>query len=205
MNPTSATPVDRVELVAGYGVRWRAGGEGPVLVWAHDALACIDADDESPVVDFDVLSARHRLIRFDAIGGGTTSVSGTSMASPSAAGCAALLVEAGMTAPAAIEEVATQAGDRDLTPQLRTEKETELVFVDLARGRQRLGGSILAQVFEQIKAGEAATLNLIIKADVAGSVEVLRQQLEAVGTDEVQCRVIHAMVGQISVNRPRLR
>ena len=36
-----------------------------------------------------------------------------------------------------------------LTPRLRTEKETELVFVDLARGRQRLGGSILAQVFEQ--------------------------------------------------------
>ncbi len=38
---------------------------------------------------------------------------------------------------------------RTLTPQLRTERETDLVFVDLARGRQRLGGSILAQVFEQ--------------------------------------------------------
>jgi phosphoribosylformylglycinamidine synthase len=36
-----------------------------------------------------------------------------------------------------------------LTPQLRTERETELLFIDLAPGRQRLGGSILAQVFGQ--------------------------------------------------------
>jgi phosphoribosylformylglycinamidine synthase len=36
-----------------------------------------------------------------------------------------------------------------LTPRLRTERETELIFVDLAAGRRRLGGSILAQVFDQ--------------------------------------------------------
>ncbi len=36
-----------------------------------------------------------------------------------------------------------------LTPQLHTERETELTFIDLAGGRERLGGSILAQVFEQ--------------------------------------------------------
>jgi phosphoribosylformylglycinamidine synthase len=36
-----------------------------------------------------------------------------------------------------------------LTPRLRTERKTDLVFVDLAGGRRRLGGSILAQVFEQ--------------------------------------------------------
>jgi phosphoribosylformylglycinamidine synthase len=39
---------------------------------------------------------------------------------------------------------------RALTPQLRTDSgETELVLVDLGRGRNRLGGSILAQVFGQ--------------------------------------------------------
>jgi phosphoribosylformylglycinamidine synthase len=38
-----------------------------------------------------------------------------------------------------------------LTPQLRTDAgDTELVLVDLGRGRNRLGGSILAQVFSQI-------------------------------------------------------
>src|SRR5438128_12538915 len=39
---------------------------------------------------------------------------------------------------------------RTLTPQLRTDSgETELVFLDLGRGRNRLGGSILAQVLSQ--------------------------------------------------------
>jgi phosphoribosylformylglycinamidine synthase len=36
-----------------------------------------------------------------------------------------------------------------LTPQLRTERQTDLLFVDLAGGAQRLGASILAQVFGQ--------------------------------------------------------
>ncbi|MGD8897234.1 MAG: phosphoribosylformylglycinamidine synthase [Acidobacteriota bacterium] len=38
---------------------------------------------------------------------------------------------------------------RTLTPRLRTEPPTDLVFIDLAGARERLGGSILAQVFEQ--------------------------------------------------------
>jgi phosphoribosylformylglycinamidine synthase len=38
-----------------------------------------------------------------------------------------------------------------LTPQLRTDcGDTELVLVDLGQGRNRLGGSILAQVFGQL-------------------------------------------------------
>jgi len=40
---------------------------------------------------------------------------------------------------------------KSLTPQLRELREdTRLLFVDLARGRQRLGGSVLAQVYEQV-------------------------------------------------------
>jgi phosphoribosylformylglycinamidine synthase len=39
---------------------------------------------------------------------------------------------------------------RSLTPQLRVDEETELVFIDLAGGNRRLGGSILAQVTGQI-------------------------------------------------------
>jgi phosphoribosylformylglycinamidine synthase len=43
---------------------------------------------------------------------------------------------------------------RTLTPQLRTDAgETELILVDLGQGRNRLGGSILAQVYEQIGDG----------------------------------------------------
>ncbi|ORY26675.1 CobB/CobQ-like glutamine amidotransferase domain-domain-containing protein [Naematelia encephala] len=53
-----------------------------------------------------------------------------------------------VTAFASVDNV-----ERTLTPQLRTDVgETVLVFVDLARGKQRLGGSALAQVFKQLGA-----------------------------------------------------
>ncbi len=40
---------------------------------------------------------------------------------------------------------------RTLTPQLRTDQgETDLLLIDLGQGRQRLGGSALAQVYKQI-------------------------------------------------------
>ena len=57
----------------------------------------------------------------------------------------------------------------------------------------------LTNVFEQLQeTAEAKTLNLIIKADVQGSVEALTAALEKLSTDEVKVKVIHGMVGGIS-------
>ena len=55
----------------------------------------------------------------------------------------------------------------------------------------------LSNVFEQMQEGEN-TLNLIIKADVQGSIEALTKALEELSTSEVKVRVIHAMVGPIN-------
>jgi translation initiation factor IF-2 len=55
----------------------------------------------------------------------------------------------------------------------------------------------LSNVFEQLQEGEN-TLNLIIKADVQGSIEALTKALEELSTEEVRVRVIHAMVGPIN-------
>ena len=55
----------------------------------------------------------------------------------------------------------------------------------------------LSNVFEQMQEGEN-TLNLIIKADVQGSIEALTKALEELSTTEVKVRVIHAMVGPIN-------
>jgi len=55
----------------------------------------------------------------------------------------------------------------------------------------------LSNVFEQMQEGEN-TLNLIIKADVQGSIEALTKALEELSTTEVKVRVIHAMVGAIN-------
>ena len=56
----------------------------------------------------------------------------------------------------------------------------------------------LDDLFSKIKEGEIKDLNLIIKADVHGSVEALKQSLEKLSNDEVRVRTIHGAVGAIN-------
>jgi len=56
----------------------------------------------------------------------------------------------------------------------------------------------LDQLFEQVKAGQLPELNIIIKADVQGSVEALRGALEKLSRPDVRLNVIHAAVGGIT-------
>ena len=56
----------------------------------------------------------------------------------------------------------------------------------------------LDDLFSQISAGQTKELNLIIKADVQGSVEAVKQSLEKLSNDEVRVRVIHGGVGAIT-------
>ena len=70
-------------------------------------------------------------------------------------------------------------------------------FKDVQLARQQ--AAKLTNVFEQLKESEEAkTLNLIIKADVQGSVEALTAALEKLSTPEVRVRVVHGMVGGIT-------
>ena len=56
----------------------------------------------------------------------------------------------------------------------------------------------LLDISQRIKQGEVVGLNLVLKGDVAGSVEVIRDSLEKLSTPEVQVRVIHQGVGAIT-------
>ncbi|MGI6120187.1 MAG: translation initiation factor IF-2, partial [Desulfosporosinus sp.] len=58
----------------------------------------------------------------------------------------------------------------------------------------------LEDLFEKIKEGEIKELNIIIKADVQGSVEALRQSLVQLSTSEVRVNPIHGGVGAINKN-----
>ena len=55
----------------------------------------------------------------------------------------------------------------------------------------------LDTLFSTIEAGELKDLNIVVKADVQGSVEALKQNLEKLSNDEVRVRVIHGGVGAI--------
>ena len=56
----------------------------------------------------------------------------------------------------------------------------------------------LENIFKQMDEAETRTLNLIIKADVHGSVEALTESLEKLSRDEVRVTVVHGMVGGIN-------
>jgi len=56
----------------------------------------------------------------------------------------------------------------------------------------------LESLFERMKEGEVKDLNLIIKADVDGSIEALRDSLVKLSNEEVKINVIHAATGTIT-------
>jgi translation initiation factor IF-2 len=78
-------------------------------------------------------------------------------------------------------------------------------IVDYRQGKQRdaqmarsSGSRItLDQLHEQLKAGDVKELNLVIKADVQGSVEVLSEMLPRLSTDQVKLKIIGSGVGPV--------
>ena len=56
----------------------------------------------------------------------------------------------------------------------------------------------LENMFEQMSEREAQTLNVIIKADVQGSIEALTDSLEKLSRDAIKVQVVHGMVGGIN-------
>ena len=56
----------------------------------------------------------------------------------------------------------------------------------------------LDNLFDQMKLGEIKELKIIVKADVQGSVEAVRQSLEKLSNDEVRVNIIHGAVGAVT-------
>ncbi|MEZ5218273.1 MAG: translation initiation factor IF-2 [Ilumatobacteraceae bacterium] len=69
------------------------------------------------------------------------------------------------------------------------------------RGDARVQKGVrLEDVFSQIQAGEVATLNLLLKADVHGSLEAVTESLRRLERDDVKLAFVHRAVGGISEN-----
>lgn len=72
-----------------------------------------------------------------------------------------------------------------------------------AQGREQLIGQTLQKVslddlYTQIQEGKVKDLNLVVKADVQGSVQAIKQSLEKLSNPEVRIRMIHGGVGAIT-------
>ena len=96
-----------------------------------------------------------------------------------------------------------QAGDNFFVPS------DEQIARQIASKRQRIKREqdfrhmrrfALTDVFDKIKEGEVVDLNIVIKGDVDGSVEVLSDTLQNQSTSEVRVQIIHRGVGAINEN-----
>jgi translation initiation factor IF-2 len=64
--------------------------------------------------------------------------------------------------------------------------------------KQKSGAVNLSNLYDQISAGQVKELNIILRADVQGSIEPIRSSLQQLSTDEVQVRVIHSGTGNVT-------
>lgn len=84
--------------------------------------------------------------------------------------------------------------DDEKTARTIAERHQEKLREQQIKSEQKVS---LDDLFERIKQGEIKDLNVIIKADVRGSIEALRQSLEKLSTEEVRINIIHSGVGGI--------
>ena len=75
--------------------------------------------------------------------------------------------------------------------QLKREREKEQALAS----KQRI---TLEQLYDRMKKGEIKELRIIIKADVAGSLEALKKSLQELSTKEVKVDVMHGAVGNVN-------
>ncbi|HZO60455.1 MAG TPA: translation initiation factor IF-2 [Solirubrobacterales bacterium] len=99
------------------------------------------------------------------------------------------------TVPDAGEPVRVVGNDREAR-HLAGERAIRLKTEALAR--RKSAPVSLEDVFDRVKEGEAVALNIVLKADVAGSLEALQDQLAKVSTSQVGLNVLHTGVGGIT-------
>lgn len=100
-----------------------------------------------------------------------------------------------------LQEVA-EAGDRFRA--VDSDREAKRVYERARREReareaQDRHSATLDELYGEISVGDVTALNLILKTDVVGSVEALRDSLEQLSNEEVTVKVIHAAAGPVSV------
>ncbi len=89
-----------------------------------------------------------------------------------------------------LEEVADEKTARALASQRSLQQK-----VETAGGTRAIS---LDSLSSEIQAGKVKELNLLIKADVQGSLEAIKQTLERLGEETVKVRILHEGVGNIS-------
>ena len=94
------------------------------------------------------------------------------------------------------------AGDKiyQVTNAKKAQEIADVAKSKISTGTATVKMSSLEQFQEMIQSGEQQELQLVVKADVQGSVEALRKSLEDLSTDKVRVKIVRAGVGGITEN-----
>lgn len=112
--------------------------------------------------------------------------------------------QAGPSMPVVVLGLQEVAEAGDAFRAVSNDREAKRIYEQARREREAREATIqhsatLDALFGEISRGDVSALNLIIKTDVVGSVEALRDELERLSNEEVTVKVIHAAAGPVSV------
>ena len=112
--------------------------------------------------------------------------------------------EAGPSTPVVVLGLQDVADAGDSFRAVESDREAKRIYERARREREAREAQIqhsatLDALFGEISRGDVSALNLIVKTDVVGSVEALRDSLEQLSNEEVTVKVIHAAAGPVSV------
>ena len=110
---------------------------------------------------------------------------------------------AGPSTPVSILGVQAVAVAGDRFRVVKSEKVAKAQYEEAKRAREAATAQVqhaarLDTLFGEISSGEAKELNLVLKTDVQGSVDPIRQSIEQLSADTVHVKVIHAAAGDVT-------
>ena len=110
---------------------------------------------------------------------------------------------AGPSTPVSILGVQAVAVAGDRFRVVKNEKVAKARYEEAKRAREAATAQVqhaarLDTLFGEISSGEAKELNLVLKTDVQGSVDPIRQSIEQLSADTVHVKVIHAAAGDVT-------
>jgi translation initiation factor IF-2 len=112
--------------------------------------------------------------------------------------------KAGPSFPVSVMGLSELPAAGDVFKVVASEKEARQVIDDRHEANTKQASTTkkitLEELFSKIKAGEAKELNLILKADVQGSLEPIVNEINNLGKDEIRINILHAETGNISEN-----
>ena len=112
--------------------------------------------------------------------------------------------KAGPSTPVAVMGLSDVPSAGDIFQVVKTEKEARAIVAERleaiktqAQARKKVS---LEDLFANVQAGEAKDLNLIVKADVQGSLDPIVNELNKLGEGEIGLKILHAETGNIGNN-----